>query len=162
MMVFSSTFIFLILELVVLCEASVHTIQIKDKHFVDTVTGKPFFIKGVDYQPGGSSDVSEKQDPLSNPDACARDILLFQELGINTVRIYSINPDLNHDACMTMLAMAGIYLILDVNSPLQNQHLNRYEPWTTYNEVYLEHVFKVVEQFSHYNNTLGFLLGMKL
>ncbi|CAD6647697.1 BAH_G0047130.mRNA.1.CDS.1 [Saccharomyces cerevisiae] len=162
MMVISSTFIFLILELVVLCEASVHTIQIKDKHFVDTVTGKPFFIKGVDYQPGGSSDVSEKQDPLSNPDACARDILLFQELGINTVRIYSINPDLNHDACMTMLAMAGIYLILDVNSPLQNQHLNRYEPWTTYNEVYLEHVFKVVEQFSHYNNTLGFFAGNEI
>ncbi|EJS41817.1 gas4p [Saccharomyces arboricola H-6] len=162
MMVFVGTYVFVVFGLLALCQASIHTIKIKDKHFVDTVTGKPFFIKGVDYQPGGSSDVSEKQDPLSNPKVCARDILLFQDLGINTVRIYSINPDLNHDACMTMLALAGIYLILDVNSPLQNQHLNRYEPWTTYNEVYLEHVFKVVEQFSHYNNTLGFFAGNEI
>ncbi|CCF57168.1 hypothetical protein KAFR_0C01750 [Kazachstania africana CBS 2517] len=139
--------------------ASINPIGISGKRFVDTVTGEPFFIKGVDYQPGGSSEVNSAQDPLSDPDTCARDIILFQELGINTVRIYSVNPELNHDECMTMLGMAGIYLILDVNSPLENQHLNRYEPWTTYNQDYLEHVFQVVEQFSGYNNTLGFFAG---
>lgn len=63
---------------------------------------------------------------------------------------------------MTLLASAGIYLVLDVNSPLTGQHLNRYEPWTTYNENYLEHVFKVVEQFSAYNNTLGFFAGNEI
>lgn len=42
-----------------------------------------FYIKGVDYQPGGLSSVSEQKDPLSDPDACARDILMFQYLGIN-------------------------------------------------------------------------------
>lgn len=61
-----------------------------------------------------------------------------------------------------MLASAGIYLVLDVNSPLPGQHLNRYEPWTTYNEAYLEHVFKIVEQFSAYNNTLGFFAGNEI
>lgn len=63
---------------------------------------------------------------------------------------------------MTMLASAGIYLVLDVNSPLPNHHLNRYEPWTTYNLFYLENVFKIVEQFSHYNNTLGFIAGNEI
>lgn len=52
--------------------------------------------------------------------------------------------------------------MLDVNSPLPNQHLNRYEPWTTYNENYLEHVFKIVDQFSAYNNTLGFFSGNEI
>lgn len=137
-------------------------IEVKGKQFFNSRTGEPFYIKGVDYQPGGSSDVSDKKDPLSDPKACARDILLFQELGINTVRIYSVNPDLNHDKCMTLLATAGIYLILDVNSPMENQHLNRYQPWTTYNKIYLEHVFKVVEQFSHYDNTLGFFAGNEI
>lgn len=137
----------------------IHPIEITDKHFYDSVTGQPFFIKGVDYQPGGSSEVDGEKDPLSDPQVCARDIILFQELGINTVRIYSINPSLNHDTCVTMLAIAGIYLLLDVNSPLVNQHLNRYEPWTTYNSNYLEHVFKVVQEFSGYNNTLGFFAG---
>lgn len=60
---------------------------------------------------------------------------------------------------MTLLAIAGIYLVLDVNSPLENQHLNRYEPWTTYNDLYLQHVFKVLQEFSHYNNTLAFFAG---
>ncbi|KAH3675649.1 hypothetical protein WICMUC_002566 [Wickerhamomyces mucosus] len=142
--------------------AFVHPIGIHGRYFIDSVTREPFFIRGVDYQPGGSSSVSEIEDPLSDPTICARDIVLFQELGINTIRVYSINPDLNHDICMTMLASAGIYLVLDVNSPLPNQHLNRYEPWTTYNNNYLEHVFKVVEQFTAYNNTLGFFAGNEI
>ncbi|KAH3673036.1 hypothetical protein WICPIJ_009922 [Wickerhamomyces pijperi] len=145
-----------------IASAFVHPIGIHGRFFIDTVTREPFYIKGVDYQPGGSSAVSDQGDPLSNPATCARDIVLFQELGINTIRVYSINPDLNHDVCMTMLASAGIYLVLDVNSPLPGQHLNRYEPWTTYNEAYLEHVFKVVEQFSSYNNTLGFFAGNEI
>lgn len=60
---------------------------------------------------------------------------------------------------MTMLAAAGIYLILDVNSPRIGESLNRYEPWTSYTPEYLEHIFKVVHQFSGYNNTLGFFAG---
>lgn len=121
-----------------------------------------FFIKGVDYQPGGSSGVNKHADPLSDPAKCARDIYLFQDLGINTIRVYSVNPDLNHDKCLTLLATAGIYLVLDVNSPLEGQHLNRYEPWTTYNENYMNHVFKVVNEFSTYNNTLAFFAGNEI
>lgn len=118
-----------------------------------------FFIKGVDYQPGGSSGVSSENDPLSDIEKCSRDIYLFQNLGINTIRVYSINPDLDHDKCMSLLAEAGMYLVLDVNSPMEHQHLNRYEPWSTYNEQYMSHVFKVVTQFSAYNNTLAFFAG---
>ncbi|GAV52839.1 hypothetical protein ZYGR_0AI01210 [Zygosaccharomyces rouxii] len=140
----------------------VSPIAINGKQFVDSITGEPFYIKGVDYQPGGSSEVTDDNDPLYDPAACARDIVLFQDLGINTIRIYSVNPDLNHDRCMSMLAVAGIYVILDVNSPLQNQHINRYEPWKTYNPMYLEHIFKIVEQFSYYNNTLGFFAGNEI
>lgn len=42
-----------------------------------------FVIKGIDYQPGGASSVTVHKDPLSSPEECARDIPLFQELGIN-------------------------------------------------------------------------------
>lgn len=148
--------------MVKLSTADIHPIQIRGKHFVDSVTNEPFFIKGVDYQPGGSSDVVSDTDPLSDIQTCSRDIALFQDLGINTIRIYSVNPKLNHDKCMTLLAMAGIYLILDVNSPLPNQHLNRYEPWNTYNEDYMEHIFSIIENFAPYNNTLGFFAGNEI
>ena len=140
----------------------IHPIEIAGTHFFDSETQTPFIIKGLDYQPGGSSGFEGTSDPLSEPTLCARDIILFQELGINTVRIYSVNPSLNHDKCMTMLALAGIYVILDVNTPLPQQHLNRYEPWTTYTSAYLEHVFSVVQEFSNYNNTLGFFAGNEI
>lgn len=145
-----------------LAEGLVNPIEIHEQHFFDSITGELFFIKGVDYQPGGSSAITSDQDPLSNPKVCARDIALFQQLGINTIRVYSISPDLNHDSCMSMLAAAGMYLILDVNSPMENQHLNRYEPWTTYNHEYLQHVFEIIEEFGHYNNTLGFFAGNEI
>nr|BCA90172.1 1,3-beta-glucanosyltransferase [Ogataea thermomethanolica (nom. inval.)] len=135
--------------------------EAKRKHVAGKILGF-FFIKGVDYQPGGSSAVNQLSDPLSDVGKCARDIVLFQALGINTIRVYSINPDLDHDKCMTLLAAAGIYLVLDVNSPLPNQHLNRYEPWSTYNADYLSHIFKTVDVFSGYNNTLAFFAGNEI
>lgn len=60
---------------------------------------------------------------------------------------------------MTLLANAGIYLVLDVNSPKPGQSLNRYEPWSSYNPNYVNHILRVVHQFSGYNNTLGFFAG---
>ncbi|KAK9321919.1 Glucanosyltransferase-domain-containing protein [Lipomyces orientalis] len=139
--------------------AAINTIEISGRYFVDSVTGEPFFIKGVDYQPGGSSSFESGADPLSDADVCARDIYLLQNLGVNTVRIYSVDPTLNHDECMTLLASAGIYLILDVNTPIYGQYLDRWQPWTTYTEAYLDHIFQVAEAFSGYNNTLAFFAG---
>lgn len=73
---------------------------------------------------------------------------------------------------MSYLAAAGIYLILDVNSPLDGQHLNRYEPWTTYTNAYMylsvlmtwllmdrTHIFSVIEAFKGYDNFLGVFAG---
>lgn len=66
---------------------------------------------------------------------------------------------MNHDDCASIFNAAGIYLLLDVNSPLPNQSLNRGEPWTSYNTDYLKRVFAVVEAFKSYPNTLGFFSG---
>jgi len=139
--------------------AVIDTVSLKDRHFVYDSTGEPFFIRGVDYQPGGSAKVKKGSDPLSDINKCSRDIYLFQQLGINTIRVYSVDPELNHDECMSLLAAAGIYLVLDVNSPLENEHLNNQEPWTTYTPAYLKHIFSVIDVFSGYANTLAFLAG---
>lgn len=139
--------------------SAIDIIEIKDRHFVNSKTGEPFFMKGVDYQPGGSAAYKGGSDPLSDPEICARDIFLFQQLGVNTIRVYSVDPHIDHNECMTMLAAAGIYLVLDVNSPLEHQHLYDMEPWTTYTPMYLQHIFEVVEVFSGYDNVLAFLSG---
>lgn len=126
-----------------------------------TVSGNAFFqgssrfyIRGVDYQPGGSSDPT---DPIADAAGCARDITYFQKLGINTIRVYTVDNTANHDSCMKALADAGIYLVLDVNTPLYS--LNRADPLPSYNDVYLQSVFATIDAFQGYSNTLAFFSG---
>jgi 1,3-beta-glucanosyltransferase GAS3 len=83
----------------------------------------------------------------------------MQRLGVNAIRVYNLDPDLDHSACASIFNAAGIYMILDVNSPLPNQSLNRGAPWESYSSTYMERVFDVVEAFMHFNNTLGFFSG---
>ncbi|KAM3066798.1 1,3-beta-glucanosyltransferase [Clarireedia jacksonii] len=118
------------------------------------VGDKRFYIRGVDYQPGGSSKLV---DPIADETTCTRDIAYFKQLGINTVRIYSVDNSANHDACMQALADAGIYLVLDVNTPLYS--LNRATPGVSYNSVYLQNIFATIDAFANYSNTLAFFSG---
>lgn len=143
-------------------------LQIQNHRFIKATSAENnardneiYFVKGIDYQPGGSSGFNSYgvHDTLSEPSQCARDIYAFQQLGINTIRIYQLNPDLNHDECMTMLNNAGIYVILDVNSGNVGEHLNRADPEGTYNADYLSRVFKFIESFKNYPNVLGFFSG---
>jgi len=50
-------------------------------------------------------------------------------------------------------------MLLDVNSPLPGQSLDRGAPGSTYNSDYLSRIFGIVEAFKDYPNTLGFFGG---
>lgn len=110
-----------------------------------------FYIRGVDYQPGGSSKAA---DPLADADGCARDLEYFQDLGINAIRVYTVDNSADHKKCMTMLQDAGIYVILDVNTPKNS--INRADPAPSYNAAYLQSVFATIDAFKDYPNLLGF------
>lgn len=137
---------------------AVNTVEVQGQDFVDTKTSKRMYIMGVDYQPGGSSGYSEasKEDPLTNGTACLRDAAIMQQLGINTVRIYNVDPDGDHDDCASIFNYVGIYMMLDVNAPTSGGSINRADPSSTYTASYLERIFKMVEAFKNYPNTLGF------
>ncbi|KAF1347782.1 Glucanosyltransferase-domain-containing protein [Delphinella strobiligena] len=141
--------------------SAVNPIEVKGSNFVDSETSDRFVIVGVDYQPGGQGAYgsTNSQDPLSNGTACVRDAALMQKLGVNTIRSYNVDPTLNHDECASIFNSVGIYMILDVNSPLSGQSINRGDPWSSYYTSYLEHTFAVVEAFKNYPNTLGFFAG---
>ncbi|ORY13215.1 putative 1,3-beta-glucanosyltransferase gel1 [Clohesyomyces aquaticus] len=113
-----------------------------------------FYIRGIDYQPGGASDA---KDPIADTAGCKRDIAEFKKLGINTVRVYTVDNTANHDECMGALADAGIYLALDVNTPKYS--INRAEPEVSYNAVYLQSIFATIDAFQKYDNTLLFFSG---
>lgn len=139
--------------------AASNPIVVKGQDFIDSVTDKRFMVLGVDYQPGGQGADFSKGDPLSNGTTCLRDAALMQNLGVNTIRSYNLNPNLNHDECMSIFNSVGIYLILDVNTPNSGEHLDRSDPSSTYTKEYLEHVFTMIEAFKDYPNTLAFFSG---
>jgi hypothetical protein len=140
---------------------AVQPIVIEGTDFINSATGNRVQIVGVAYQPGGSSGYNPASgvDPLSDGPTCLRDAALMQQLGINAIRVYNVNPDIDHNVCASIFNTAGIYMLLDVNSPMTGDHINREAPWTTYTDVYLNRTFAVVEAFKGFPNTLAFFAG---
>lgn len=60
---------------------------------------------------------------LTNGDQCKIDAKLIGELGANVVRVYSVDPTLEHDECMKAFDDAGIYVIVDMSTPVY--YINR-------------------------------------
>jgi hypothetical protein len=141
--------------------AAVQPLEVDGQNFINPKTGNRFQIVGVAYQPGGSAgyDKETGRDPLSDPDICMRDAALLQVLGVNAIRVYNVNPDVNHDKCASIFNAAGMYMMLDVNSPLVGDSLTSWNPWESYYAAYLNRTFAVVEAFKDYPNTLAFFSG---
>lgn len=55
---------------------------------------------------------------LSQPADCDRDIPYLQQLGVNAVRVYSVDASADHSHCMSALSQAGIYTLY-----VRNYHL---------------------------------------
>ncbi|RKP26150.1 Glucanosyltransferase-domain-containing protein [Syncephalis pseudoplumigaleata] len=131
---------------------ALNPIVIKGHKLFDGVTGEEFFVKGVAYQPRGTT---KFVDPLANEAGCQRDVPLLKEMNVNTIRVYQVDNDANHDACMKLLSSAGIYLLLDL--PTATRSINRLEP--AYDHTLLGHYKKTADAFLQYDNMLGFIAG---
>ncbi|PFH55805.1 hypothetical protein XA68_17580 [Ophiocordyceps unilateralis] len=140
---------------------AVPPLEIRGTDLVNPATGSKFHIVGMAYQPGGSSAYNPQagKDPLSTVDTCLRDAALMQVMGVNAIRVYNLDPHANHDECASIFNAAGIYMIIDVNSPLVGESMTSSEPWTSYYAGYLNHTFAVIEAFANYPNTLLFFSG---
>lgn len=139
--------------------AAVTPLAVRGASIVNVKDGSRFQMIGVAYQPGGAAGYKPGtgKDPLSNKDICMRDATVMQRLGLNTVRVYNLDPAIDHSACVSIYNAAGIYLLIDVNSPIQGESLNRLAPWEDYyTPAYTERVLKIVHEFMGYDNTFGF------
>lgn len=86
----------------------------------------------------------------------------MQQLGVNTIRVYNLDANLDHNECASIFDAAGIYMLIDVNNGLYGNYLDRADPSSTYNLEYMQHVFGVVEAFAPFPNTLGFFGGNEI
>lgn len=135
--------------------ADLPEIKIEGSKFFYSNNGSEFFIRGVAYQEpptGGALYV----DPLAKVDSCKRDIPYLTALNTNTIRIYSVDPTVNHDDCMSAFADAGIYVLVDLSAP-NNESISQSDPsWDT--ALYTRFT-GVIDNMNKYSNLIGFFAG---
>ncbi|CCH58675.1 hypothetical protein TBLA_0A08860 [Henningerozyma blattae CBS 6284] len=139
-------------------------IEIVGNKFFNSETGEQFFMKGIAYQPRRTMQQLEEAtgvfetkylDPLADEKMCLRDIPYLKKLNINTIRVYSIDPEKDHDICMNALSKEGIYVLLDLSEP--DVSIVRNEP--TWDTNIWERYTKVIDTMEKYHNILGFFAG---
>lgn len=92
---------------------------------------------------------------MAVPAGCARDIPHLLAVRTNLISVYSVNPELDHSSCMSALADAGIYVLLDLANTTYS--INRADP--AWNTALYDHYTAVIDEFQSYNNILGFVVG---
>ncbi|QDS69948.1 hypothetical protein FKW77_002337 [Venturia effusa] len=110
-----------------------------------TSDGKQFFNKGVAYQ-------ATPDDPLVNLNQCTLDVNLMKTMGVNSIRVYHVDPQQNHDACMKVLADAGIYVWLDMDT--FTTYITQDNPY--WNAFQYSRYAEVMDAFIKYDNIAGF------
>ena len=95
-----------------------------NKIFVST-TGQYLPIKGINYYPrpnAGDLVLGNSQDFYTEEfrSSWERDIEQFKALGVNAIRLYAVDPGLNHDAFFCQLKAAGIYVLVGLAADCEN------------------------------------------
>ncbi|KAH7320959.1 glycoside hydrolase family 72 protein [Stachybotrys elegans] len=127
--------------------AAIDPIEVYGNKFFNR-DGSQFFMKGIAYQ-------LRPDDPLIDTEQCRLDASLMRELGANTLRVYHVDPEADHDGCMEAFADAGIYLMIDLDT------FDTYIlPTTlTWNKTMYDRYAEVMDTFHGYDNVLGFFVG---
>ncbi|KAI1454764.1 glycoside hydrolase family 72 protein [Annulohypoxylon moriforme] len=118
-----------------------------------------FLINGVVYEPHHSND--SLIDPLDDDglDDLERSIPLLKDLGVNTIFVFFIDINRKHDAAMSMLAEAGIY-VLPCIAPFSRQY-GASSVYGSYRLGLMDWYFKAVDEMTKYPNTLGLVVSCR-
>lgn len=145
--------------------AALNPIIVKGSHLYDSGTKERFFVKGLTYEYAVDDKyyVDNKQFDIFKTK--------IQPLGVNTLRLYNINPDLSYDKFMADMKTLGIY-VMPAASPGGDDYfadykfcaLNRFgTPGFTSNTCYptclLQYGQKIASKFAKYDNTLAIIIG---
>lgn len=128
--------------------SAIATIEAVGAKFFNSSSGEQFYIKGVAYQ-------LTDDDPLVDEDQCKLDAALMQELGANTIRVYHVDPDGDHDGCMSAFADVGIYLFVDLET--FDTSISQTDPY--WDSTLLDAYEKVLDTFQGYDNLAGVFVG---
>ncbi|OWY92376.1 CMGC/CDK protein kinase [Phytophthora megakarya] len=94
----------------------------KGNKFFDSDTGLEFRMKGMAYYPrpnsGELADVGNYDWAADEHEAVWKPHLeVMKDLGVNTIRLYSVDPSISHDKFMCACSEAGIYVLIGMTAP---------------------------------------------
>eukprot|EP00934_Nitzschia_sp_Nitz4_P002414 Nitzschia sp. Nitz4//scaffold341_size29662//18055//19932//NITZ4_008040-RA/size29662-exonerate_est2genome-gene-0.12-mRNA-1//1//CDS//3329548552//2409//frame0 len=136
----------------------------KGKRFFDSITGEYFPIKGIAYYPrpnNGTLSLSNSVDFFTSEYAhvWGPDIQNLQALGVNTIRIYGVDPSVNHDRFMCTLQQAGIYVVVGLLAECFECGIGADEAPSCYPTSLKTRGQWIINEFTKYRNTLLFSAG---
>lgn len=136
----------------------------KGNRFFHSVTGEHFPIKGIAYYPrpnDGPLSISNSVDFYTDDyrSLWEADIANFRRLGVNTIRIYAVDPSINHDNFMCALQEAGIYVILELLADCEDCGIGPDEAPSCYPNSLKRRGQFIINEFSKYSNLLLFSAG---
>ncbi|GAB9465367.1 hypothetical protein Gpo141_00002777 [Globisporangium polare] len=150
--------------LVLETQAWVPHIVPKGNKFFNSETGLEFRMKGVAYYPRPNAGELYEVD---NYDWAADEhekvwtphLDKLQELGANTIRLYSVNPSKSHDKFMCACSKRGIYVLVGMAAPCKDCAIIDALPPACYPDALFTRAMMVYNAFAVYDNTLGFSVG---
>jgi hypothetical protein len=139
---------------------------IKGFRFFDSVTGEYFPMRGVNYYPrpnDGPLDANNL-DFFSDEfrHVWERDLPEFVALSANAIRLYAVDPAVDHSAFMCALQAEGIYVIVDLGSSCQGCEITADEAPACYPASYKVRGEKIIAEFAKYDNVIGFSGGNEI
>lgn len=138
--------------------------EIYGKKFFNSYTGGYLPLKGISYYPRpneGELTATNSIDFFTEEHRhiWERDISNFEDLHVNVVRIYAVDPSKNHDAFMCALKSAGIYVIVGLAAECLNCAITFEAPPMCYSAELKSRGEYLIQQFSKYENVLAFSAG---
>ena len=146
------------------CEEFAPPAEIHGRKFFSSYSGDYLPIKGISYYPRpneGNLTVTNSIDFFTEEyrHIWERDIEEFKELHVNAIRIYAIDPSLNHDGFMCALKAAGIYVIVGLAAECYNCAITFEAPPLCYHPELKSRGEYIINQFAKYENVLAFSAG---
>ncbi|KAL4117095.1 hypothetical protein PRIC2_012545 [Phytophthora ramorum] len=145
-------------------DAWVAPIITKGNKFFNSETGLEFRMKGMAYYPrpnsGEMADVGNFDWAADEHEAVWKPHLeVMKDLGVNTIRLYSVDPGISHDKFMCACSDAGIYVLVGITAPCENCSVLDFVPPKCYPDDLFTRAQMVYNAFAVYDNTLGFSVG---
>ncbi|ETW08299.1 hypothetical protein H310_00917 [Aphanomyces invadans] len=142
----------------------VNPLVAKGSKFFDSVTGSEFRVKGIALYPRANTG---KKFSANSVDWFTDDMESIwrpqlehlKALGVNTIRMYAIDPTLPHDKFMCELNKLGMYAFVGMSAICEGCYILDEEAPKCYTDAMFTRAMQIYNAFAVYDNVIGFSVG---